>query len=540
MGGYVAIVLHAHLPFVYHPYEENVLEERWLFEALNDCYLPLLEVLENLYRDGIDYQITISMSPPLVAMLENPKLKERYLDFLDNLINLSEKEVERTKDDERFAYLAEMYNARFVNLKHRFVHTYGMDLIKPFRQLMENSCLEIITCAGTHGFLPLILTDEAVRAQVGVAVDQHIQHFGRPPRGMWLPECGYRPGIDLILKEFGIEYFILDSHGINQGIPKPSNGVYNPVSTLNGLGAFGRDPESANQVWSTLAGYPGDVDYLEYYRDIGWDLPYEYLKPHMHPAGFRHNTGIKYYRITGAGEHREPYNPVWAIEKAALQAGHFVESRIQQIDNLKDKTTQPPIVLCPYDAELFGHWWYEGPRWLDFLIRKSACDQQTYRLTTPGKYLTAHGAGSKTRLSLSSWGEDGFSKVWLNPSNDWMYRHLHKAEERMQQLVATNQSPTPLEDRALKQAGRELLLAQSSDWAFIMKTGTTVEYAERRFKEHIARFSYIFKRLMGKDLEEQALKTIEEQDAIFPQLNYKYWFKLGDYVPVSTKTAAKR
>lgn len=539
-AGYLAIVLHAHLPYVHHPSEENVLEERWLFEALNECYLPLLEVMENLYRDGINYQITISMSSPLVSMLDSPILQERYLQFLDNLIALAEKEIERTKGDRQFAHLAEMYRDKFQALRHRFVHLYRKNLILPFRQLMEQGCLEIITCAGTHGYLPLILTDEAVRAQVGAAVDQHKHFFGRPPKGMWLPECGYRPGLDLILKEFGLQYFLVDSHGIDQGIPKPPDGVYNPVSTVNGLGVFGRDPESAHQVWSSFAGYPGDYDYREYYRDIGWDLPWEYLKPHMHPDGFRHNTGIKYHRITGPGEHREPYNPIWAAEKAALQAGHFVDSRVRQVGHLRSRTKQPPIVVCPYDAELFGHWWYEGPSWLDYVIRKTACDQQAYRLITPGNYLATHGRGPRTGLSLSSWGEDGYSKVWLNPSNDWMYRHLHKAEARMEELVTIYPSPSPLEDRALKQAGRELLLAQSSDWAFIMKTGTTVEYAERRFKEHIARFTYLYNRLKSHDLPEEALGVMEGRDAIFPHLNYKLWQKAGSFMPVSSKAPGKR
>lgn len=539
-AGYLALIFHAHLPYVHHPDTENVLEERWLFEALTECYLPLLETLENLHRDGLTYQITISLSPPLLTMLSSPLLKKRYIAFLDNLVELAEKEVLRTKNDPEFAHLAILYRDKFAAFRHQFVHIYQQDLIAAFRRLQEAGCLELITCAGTHGFLPLMLTDEAVRAQIGAAVSLYKDYFGQLPKGIWLPECAYRPGLDQTLKEFGLNYFVVDTHGVEQGTPKPPAGVYNPLSTLHGVGVFGRDPESAHQVWSSFTGYPGDYDYREYYRDIGWDLPQEILKPYMHPDGFRHNTGIKYYRVTGDGEHREPYNPEWASEKAASHAGHFVGSRIQQINRLSQTIHQPPIVVCPYDAELFGHWWYEGPKWLEYVIRKSVCDQSCYRLISPSTYLAAYGPGPKTSLSLSTWGEGGYNKVWLNPANAWIYRHLHKAEERMQQLLTTLPEPSPFEERGLRQAGRELLLAQSSDWSFIMKTETTVDYAVKRFKLHISRFNYLYDHLRNKTLPEPELALLEQRDAIFPALDFRLWVKKSSPALLKDHSRARR
>ncbi|HEX3032021.1 MAG TPA: DUF1957 domain-containing protein, partial [Bacillota bacterium] len=332
-NGYLAVVLHAHLPYIHHTDEEHVLEERWFFEALTECYLPLLEVFDGLQADGIGYEITLSVSVPLLTMLTSPVLQGRYIQYLDNLIGLAESEMSRTSGSEAFG-LAAMYHQMFLRHRERYCHQYQCDLISPLRSLMEAGNLEIITCAGTHGYLPLMLTEEAVRAQVGSAVEEFASLFGRRPKGLWLPECGYRPDLDAILREFGIEYFVLDTHGIAEATPQPPAGDYNPVTTSHGLAALGRDKESALQVWSSKSGYPGDYDYREYYRDIGWDLPYDYLKPYVHPGGFRHNTGIKYHRITGQGTYRDWYDPEAADRKAGLQAGHFVESRRRQIRDL--------------------------------------------------------------------------------------------------------------------------------------------------------------------------------------------------------------
>ncbi|HEX3032656.1 MAG TPA: 1,4-alpha-glucan branching protein domain-containing protein, partial [Bacillota bacterium] len=419
--------------------------------------------------------------------------------------------------------MATMYYEKFREFRDRYTTHYQGNLLKAFRDLMEAGNLELITCAGTHGFLPLMLTDEAVYAQVKAGIDQFEQYFGRKPGGMWLPECGYRPGLDAVLKELGVKYYILDTHGITQAIPTPGNGVHNPVSPHPGVSAFGRDPDSALQVWSSKTGYPGEYAYREYYRDIGWDLPWEYMKPFMHPGGFRHNTGIKYHRVTGPGDHKELYDPERAEQKVGLQATHFVENRQKQISQLSGETELPPIVVCPYDAELFGHWWFEGPLWLEYVIRKSVFDQDDYKLVSPAQYLEACGSGNRVNLAISSWGEEGYNKVWLNPSNDWIYPHLHQAEVQMLELVNSFTQPDELQQRALKQAGRELLLAQSSDWAFIIYMDTTVEYAKRRFFTHLDNFREIYQALRRGEVSQDLLGPLEMADPIFPSLDISCW-----------------
>jgi 1,4-alpha-glucan branching enzyme len=184
---------------------------------------------------------------------------------------------------------------------------------------------------------------------------------------------------------------------------------------------------------------------------------------------------------------------------------------------------RPPIVVSPYDAELFGHWWYEGPDFLNFLFRKMHFDQDVIKSTTPREFLERQPECEVAQPSMSTWGAKGYAEVWLNPGNDWIYPHLDMAAERMVALARRFESPTDLERRALNQAARELLLAQSSDWAFIMKTGTTVEYAKRRVRDHVARFTYLHRTLIEGGLEQPILREFEDRDNIFPEIDYRVY-----------------
>jgi 1,4-alpha-glucan branching enzyme len=276
-------------------------------------------------------------------------------------------------------------------------------------------------------------------------------------------------------------------------------------------------------VWSSKEGYPGDFDYREFYRDIGFDLDIDYIRPYIDPIGIRINTGIKYHRITGKTDHKAPYNHQAALDKAAQHAGNFMFNRERQIEYLASIMDRKPVIVAPYDAELFGHWWYEGPDWLNYLIRKIAFDQNTVTLATASDYLTQNPRNQICSPSFSSWGYKGYSEVWLEGSNDWLYRHIHKMEERM--VAAAQQFPgaAGAVRRALNQMARELLLAQSSDWAFIMKTGTMVQYAVRRSKEHIANFNRLYDEVQKEQIDENFLSLVESHNNIFPNINYRVY-----------------
>ncbi|MBI4341844.1 MAG: DUF1957 domain-containing protein [Candidatus Omnitrophica bacterium] len=522
--GFVALVLHTHLPFVRHPEHPDFLEERWLFEAITETYLPLLERFQRLANEGVPFRITMSFTPPLLAMLADPVLQGRYVRHLEKLIDLSGKEIERTRWMPPFHRLALLYHHRFKTARQQFVETYRQSLIAPFRELSDRGLIEPIASAATHGYLPLMdLSPSAVRAQIHVGVQAFEHAFGKRPAGFWLPECGYHPGHEQYLKECGVRYFLTDAHGILLGSPRPKYGVFAPAVCENGVAAFGRDLESSKSVWSAEEGYPGDHDYREFYRDIGYDLDYEYVRPYLSGDGARLNTGIKYYRITGKTNDKQPYDPDRAIERAAQHAGNFLFNRAQQIEHLRSVIDRAPIVVSPYDAELFGHWWFEGPDWLEFLIRKAHTDQTALSLIAPSDYFQHYPTNQVLEPSMSSWGHGGYHDVWLNGSNDWLYRHLHKMAERMTQLAREHAQPDALQRRALNQMARELLLAQSSDWAFILKTQTHAAYVYRRIHDHLARFNALYDAVQQRRIDDTRLARLEETDSPFPFLDYRVY-----------------
>ena len=523
--GYLAFVLHAHLPFVRHPESDYVLEEEWLYEAIIETYVPLLTVFEGLKRDGIDFKITMSLTPPLVSMLRDPLLQERFDQHLATLQDLAEKEIDHNVQDGHLRYLSEYYATEFSKVRQTWERHQG-DLVGAFKQFQDTNNLEIITCGATHGYFPLMkMHPQAVWAQIQVACEHYEEHFGRSPAGMWLPECAYYDGVERLIADAGIRYFLTDAHGVLYARPRPRFGSYAPIYTETGVAVFGRDHESSQQVWSSEVGYPGAPEYREFYRDLGWDAEYEYIKPYVMPNGQRKNTGIKYHKITGRGlglSDKGLYDPHWAKEKAAEHAGNFMLNRQHQVQHLHEIMQRPPIIVSPYDAELFGHWWYEGPWFIDYLCRKTWFDQSTYELIHLADYLKRHPTQQVCRPAQSSWGYKGFHEYWLNETNAWIYPHLHKATERMITL-STQEPADELEWRALNQAARELLLAQSSDWAFIMRTGTMVPYAVRRTRSHLQRFNKLWEDLQQGKIDSGWLEKVEAIDNIFPNINYQVY-----------------
>lgn len=521
--GYVAILLHAHLPYVRHPEYEEFLEERWLYEAITESYLPLLDVLAGVARDRVPCRLALSFSPPLLNMLSDGLLQQRYVKHLEKLIAFTEREVERTRHDPPFHRLAVFYRELLRRARRVFVETYAGDLVAAFRRFADLGSVELLACPATHAYLPLLATDQAsVRAQIRIGLDEHRRFFGRDAAGMWLPEAGYCPEIEAALVESGVRYCILDGHGLRHARPRPVFGIWAPIVSPGGLVAFARDGEASAQVWSPSHGYPGDVDYRDFHRDAGYDLDAALLEPLLPRTGERVPVGIKYHRITAHdGRAKEPYVLEWARAKVEAHAHHFVASRAEQVEWLAETMQHPPIVVAPYDAELFGHWWFEGPQWLDRLIRKAAYDQHTFALVTPADYLARHPYLQEAEPAASSWGEGGYNAVWLSGENDWIYPRLLAAGRRMHELAQHFTEPTGIVLRALNQAARELLLAQSSDWAFIMSRGTVVNYAIERTRTHLARFHRLADAVTRGQVDLDELTEIEARDAIFPALDFR-------------------
>ena len=554
--GYVSFVLHAHLPFIHHPESDDYLEESWLYEAISETYLPLLKYFKMLVDEKVNFRITMSMTPPLLSMLDSKLLQQKYIKYLENLIELSEKEIKRTTFNQKMNNLSHYYFERYSEDLRLYRDVFNCDIISQFKHFQDIGVLEIITCGATHGYFPILYVNEkTVRAQIAVGVQTYERFFGRKPRGIWLPECGYVPEADKYLREFGLDYAIVESHGVLYANPTPIYGTLAPIVSPDGFTVFGRDMESSRQVWSSINGYPGDFNYRDFYKDIGYEADYEYIKPYIAHNGVRVHTGIKYHRITGKTDNKDIYDIQWAKDSAEKQAGHFLNSRTNQIENASKYMDKPPIVLCPYDAELYGHWWYEGPYWLYILFKKIYYDECNFELITPSEYINKYPLIQQCTPCRSSWGANGYSEVWLNPSNDYAHKHLHKAGDRMCELAynfrnvksdldkleyeiselkkqkknVTKITSTKkykdlkLQLRALNQAARELLLLQSSDWLFIITNNTMVDYAHRRIKDHTGRFTRLYNELNSGKIDKKFLEEIELKDAIFPDIDYRIY-----------------
>ncbi len=526
--GYLMFLLHAHLPYVRHPEYERFLEERWFFEAVTETYIPLIKFFDRLRDEQVPFKLTMSISPTLANMMEDPLLRERCVNHLEMLIRLAEQECDRTRDWHDVNFLARMYKRLFEEARDTFVDRCGTRLVTALREHAEAGNLELITCAGTHGFLPLLSSEpHTVRAQVFAAADEHERIFGSRPCGMWVPECAYYPGLDAVLAEAGIRYFMVDSHAMENATPRPVFDVNAPVYCPSGVAAFARHPTTSKLVWSSRVGYPADFDYREYYRDIGYELDDHYLDPFRYAKGIRAPTGIKYHRITGPGDDKHLYNPDWGAAAAHRHAQDFVNRCRDHAYHSGNHMPFPSVIVSPYDAELFGHWWFEGPQWLYHVLRElsGCCD---LALGTPGEYLADHPIQQKATPSASSWGRKGYHEHWVNPKTEWIWRPLHEAGARMRKTVERHaaHTPTNLEDRVLRQAGRELFLAQSSDWPFMITNGHSAEYGQRRICDHLNRFHDLLDGLDRQEndhqpIDQSRLEALEHTDAIFPELDYR-------------------
>jgi 1,4-alpha-glucan branching enzyme len=514
------LVLNAHLPFVRHPEANMFFEETWLFEAIDETYLPLLRVFHRLEEKNIPFKLTMSLSPTLVSMLADKLLQERYRRYLDNKIELGRKEIQRTKGTVE-QQLAQMYLDQFEQNKHDFNEIYVGNILKGFQYFQKSGHLDLITSLASYPFAPLYQAyPKNIRGQLQLAIETHYQYFGSEPAGIWLAENGFYPGLDAIIAKTRIKFVFLAVHGVLLGEPRPNHGVLQPIRTPAGLVGFARHLASSNDVWDKDYGYPSDPVYREFYRDIGYDLPLDYIKPYLYSGDNPSSTGYKYYRITGKTNQKEYYNPEAALLKVKEHASNFLYNRRQTVERLQKAGHKfEPIFNIPLDAELFGHWWFEGVNWLEELFTQ-AQDMPQVEFVRPVD-LALDASYQTVSPIFSSWGTGGFAEVWLDGANDWIYRHTYRVIDRFFELVRRFPDETGRRERALNQAAREMVLAQASDWPLMLKMGVTIDYAQRRIKEHISNFNQIYDSLSGNKLDTEWLTTLEKKNNIFPRLDYR-------------------
>ncbi len=567
-SGFLTFTLHAHLPYVInHGTWPHGIE--WLHEAAAETYLPLLRVLANLERDGIALHCNLNLSPILLEQLAHPVFKADFPHYVERKI-VAAREDEAyflSVGEAHYAELAHFWHKYFTDALHDF-EAFDRDIVKGFRHFNDKGLIEIITCCATHGYMPLLGTDESVRAQVRTAVTTHQRHLGKHPRGIWAPECGYRPaglwnypisnpdgspiapafnriGIEQALSESDIDFFVVDTHLVeesadiaspyelqrgdvvrNSNEPMPHNdfrrlyqpyyvdGPYAAEEKSSPATVFPRDPATGIQVWSSDFGYPGDSNYLDFHKKR-W------------PGGHR------YWSVTGSlvdMADKQPYNPKLAAERIKAHASHFVHL-VWEALNASMTDSVPPILCSPFDAELFGHWWFEGPAWLEAVARTLHDYSTGIHLTSCSRYLDHYPRAGFISMHEGSWGAEGTNHVWMNPNTSWTYTHIYPAELYLRNTCTTGKwRDTALGQRIIKQLCRELLLLESSDWQFLITTGAARDYAELRFETHHDQFNELksiwqqFESNLSITSDQEArLAAIEDRDSIFLDIDPSLW-----------------
>jgi 1,4-alpha-glucan branching enzyme len=545
--GYFTFVLHSHLPYVLGhggwPHGTD-----WLYEATAETYLPLLRVLAALTDEGIKPKITIGISPVLAEQLADAAFGPGFLGYVEMKIRAARDdraEFEATGQADHAA-LAAAWERTYTDVRDDFERRWRGDVVGAFRALEQAGAIEIITCAATHAYLPLVGREETIGLQLRAARASHRRHFGVEPRGIWLPECAYRPayewryplapwserpparrpGLEDDLARAGLRYFFVDTHLLEGG---KALGVYaarfgalqrlydqmragmdraaaaTPRTTYRphyvggaepGVACFGRDPETGLVVWSGEHGYPGDGWYLDFHK--------------KHFPG-----GLRYWRVTAPQSDlgaKAVYVPARVPGRVAENADHFVGVVRRR---LEAAPTAAPILVAPYDAELFGHWWHEGLTWLGEVLRRFAAGGEV-ELVTAGEYLDRYPPDDVVALPEGSWGEGGFHAVWLNAQTEWSWRLIYETEDRLAAAAAA--APSPLGDRLLRQALREFLLLVASDWQFLITTWSARDYAENRLAYHYdaaSRLLNLHANLAARGaLDEKDLRYLEELERV--------------------------
>lgn len=571
-SGNFVLILHTHLPWVLH-HGTSPHGVDWLNEAVAECYIPLLNVFNDLMQEGIRPGVSLDISPVLCEQLEHPDFKVEFIKYCDKMIAAAQKDREDFTNwgyDPHHIWLTQYWEDWFASRKDEYLNKYDSSIIKGLRDLQDKGAIEIMTCGATHGYMPLLGYDKSVNLQVKAAVENYKKHFGRAPKGMWLPECAYRPsyewhtylpvepfhtkhlrtGVEQVLSSHGIEYFVTDEDLIQRVNPigvfidsdknnfvslnsekyrhDMGNFEKNPLRLYNisssdkteyGTAvAFSRHRDISMQVWSGEVGYPGEPDYLDFH------------KKHV-------NSWLRYWRVTDNKAdmmYKTLYHPDWTNDKSDKQAMHFIH-HVENTSNFYNNMTGRLSTVCtPFDTELFGHWWFEGPKFIKAVL-KGLHHSPYVNSVTASEQIEAVKPKEVVALPEGSWGENNNHDVWSNDENKWTWELIYNDELRLSNIFAKFPVAqlSKAQHRIALQALRELMLLHSSDWQFLIYTQSARDYAEQRLTYHHSDFNRLCdlleKYATQDSIEKEDLKYIDEtekRNSIFPELQLEWWVEI--------------
>jgi 1,4-alpha-glucan branching enzyme len=439
-------------------------------------------------------------------MLCDDYLIQKYIAHLERQIDFGRNEIQRLEGRDECA-LAKYYFDQAVERHTAFTIRYDCDILKALDHYRKKGRIEMLAASATNAFLPFLCRfPEAVRAQMETALSFYRYTLGISPTGFWPGELGWAKDLSPCLYSYGFTYTIINSHGLLFGKPAPSRGTFYPVKTAEGLFVLACDYNA----WAFIDGMQKEVPC----RDNSLDEGDAFLAQN----GERYNSGYK-YRLEGSGR---LYDPAAAKLSAKEHAREFLENLSGRLSGASVYMKEMPLSLCAFNADSFGRQWHEGSCFIESLFRLAA-DYRELQFMTPSEYLCQQhiSAMEESHPEFSSWGDNGYAELWLDSSNDWIYRHINRSIERMVELADRFTEDSSLKERALNQAAREILLAQASDWPALLYREENAEYAKNQIESALQNFTTIYESLGRSHISAEWLTSLERRHQIFPNINYR-------------------
>lgn len=448
MIGRFAMVLHSHLPWLKGHGAWPVGEE-WLYQGIATSYIPVIEALERLADAGHTEVLTLGITPVLAAQLDDPGTIRNAGTWIGDW-------QWRTSDlPDRSAAHREAAAATHAQERLQY-HRAGFSAA--LRRLADAGVIELLAGPAAHPFQPL-LDERVAHFSLRTGLDDHRQRFGAVD-GMWAPECGYRPGLERIYADQGIGHFLLDGPTMLH-VGRDTHSAWTVGDSP--VVAFGRDLSVTYRVWSPRRGYPGHHEYRDF---------------HVVDA-----DGFRTRRVTAStvhGTQKAPYQPELAAMAVRRDAADFVEVVRRRLVELQ-RYRPDPLVVAAYDTELFGHWWYEGPAWLEQVL--------TLLPAAGVEVTTLRGAHDSVAGSIhpeaGSWGSGKDFRVWEGPQVADIVYDNDDLQRRWLKLSDHTRDPRQTE------LATQALLALQSDWAFMISKDSAADYARARHAEHHGAFARI-------------------------------------------------
>ena len=528
MAKNLVLTIIAHQGYIRHENEtEYALQNDILFSAISQTYLPLLDMFHRLEKEGVDFKLAMVFSPALCSLLDDEMIKDQFVRWLEKRILLGESEVKRLSGEEPLLENAKKCLGKARKDLLDFTQTYSRNILKEFAYFAEKGNLELLATCGTYAFLPHYgdMT-EILNAQVEIGLCSHRHYFGSNPDGFYLPFMGYTTGIEKVLRSYGYRYTIVDIRSMLFSETVPENGIFYPVRcaldsktslSQSSLALFCQDSDTPEDIIGE-GGYASNP----VYKNQGKDIAFELTAQELCESGFISDGMARipsYFRYWNNDED-SVYSEKAALEQAKKDAESFFASKKAKLDEAeKCMGEKAASLLCVIDAKTLGQDWAEGVNWLENVIRSAVASDVA--LATPAPLVGNIFSLQKITPYPGAAQGNSYGEDLLDSTNGWMLRYTRKMSERMVDLSDRFPNETGLKVRLLDLGAKELMLAQSGEWAKMIHDGFFPEYATLRFKEAIKSFMIVFDALGSNTVSTEWLTKLEREHEIFPWMNFR-------------------